>query len=205
MKRTFSALLTGAFLVASGVVMTEAVSAQPFAPDDTARISFAYGAGSGGLANADINNPQMSKNGRFVVFESVATNLVAQTQQKGSITLNGKKQVYLYDRQGGSLELISVTMEGDPSPVDCFEPTVSNDGRYVAFVADLRNGADGVGTRGKDTFEKFNDSVGPADPKSRLCQEGACNQNYHLALFFQGKHILVRDRAANKTPACLSV
>jgi Tol biopolymer transport system component len=179
--------------------MTEAVFAQPFAPDDTARISFAYGAGSGGLANADINNPQMSKNGRFVVFESAATNLVAQTQQKGSITLNGKKQVYLYDRQGGSLELISVTMEGDPSPVDCFEPTVSNDGRYVAFVADLRNGADGVGTKGKDTFLKFNGSVGPADPKSKLCQEGACNQAVHLALFFQGKHILVRDRAANKT------
>ena len=199
MKRTFSALLSGAFLVASGVVMMEAVSAQPFAPNDTARISFAYGTGSGGLANADINNPQMSKNGRFVVFESAATNLVAQTQEKASIALNGKKQVYLYDRQGGSLELISVTREGDPSPVDCFEPTVSNDGRYVAFVADLRNGADGFGTKGKATFLKFNDSVGPANPSSKLCQEGACNGGYHLALFFQGRHILIRDRAANKT------
>lgn len=199
MKRTFSALLSGAFLVASGVVMMEAVSAQPFAPNDTARISFAYGTGSGGLANADINNPQMSKNGRFVVFESAATNLVAQTQEKASIALNGRKQVYLYDRQAGAIELVSVTMTGDPSPVDCYEPTVSNDGRFVAFVADLRDGADPVspGKKGKAIFkESFNSLVGPDKPS---IGKDIYNQRFHVGIFFPGRHILVRDRLANQT------
>jgi Tol biopolymer transport system component len=163
MKRIIS-LVVGA---AVGVLPALMAKAQPFAADDTARISFAGGVGSGGLANADVNNPQMSKNGRFVVFESAATNMVAQTQDKPSITLNGRKQVYMYDRQAGTLELVSVTMSGDPSPVDCYEPSVSNDGRYVAFVADLRDGADPVnpGKKGKAIFkESFNFLVGPDKP-----------------------------------------
>lgn len=198
MKRIYSLLLGGAALVALGSV----TNAQPFSPDDTARLSFAYGTGSGGAGDADIENPEMSKNGRFVVFESTATNLVAVTQQQAAVVLNGKKQVYLYDRQANSLELVSVTRSGSASPVDCYEPSVSNDGRYVAFVADLRNGADSSdpSRTGKEIFgEDFNGSVGPSPASSKACEEGACNGSWHVALFFPGRHILMRDRYANET------
>ena len=121
MKRIMS-LVVGA---AVGFLPAVEVKAQPFAANDTARISFASGLGSGGDTNADVINPQMSKNGRFVVFESTSTNLVAKTQDKDPVTLNGKRQVYLYDRQANSLELISLTLDGSPSPVDCYEPSVS--------------------------------------------------------------------------------
>lgn len=195
MKRIFSLLLGGALLVAGGSV----AGAQPFSPGDTARISFAYGTGSNGTADADIANPQMSKNGRFVVFESTATNLVAMTQQQASVVLNGKKQIYLYDRQANSLELVSVTMDGQPSPVDCYEPSVSNDGRYVAFVADLRDGAV-PGLTGKAIYaSNFDQFVGPRPPSSDACEKGACNDDFTVALFFPGRHILTRDRLANET------
>jgi len=198
MKRIIS-LVVGA---AVGILPTLMAKAQPFAADDTARISFSGGTGSGGASNADVINPQMSKNGRFVVFESTSTNLVAKTQDKDPVTLNGKKQVYLYDRQANSLELVSLTLDGSASPVDCYEPSVSNDGRYVAFVADLRDGSDTSNpTRtGKEIFaEEFNRSVGPRDASSKVCQEGDCNQPFHLALFYPGRHILMRDRFANQT------
>lgn len=198
MKRIIS-VVVGAAL---GALPSLMAAAQPFAADVTNRISFAEGLGSGGDTDADVINPQMSKNGRFVVFESTSTNLVARTQEQDPVVLNGKRQVYLYDRQANALELVSVTLEGNASPVDCYEPAVSNDGRFVAFVADLRDGADTANPAktGKELFaENFNPSVGPRAPSSQACQAGDCNQGFHVALFFPGRHILIRDRLANVT------
>jgi Tol biopolymer transport system component len=178
MKRPISHLVLGWL----ALIGTHSAFAQPFTQADTKRISVASGTGTP-FPDADVINPRMSKNGRFVVFESTASNLVTASQLISPITFNGKRQIYLYDRQSDSLELISVTggfipEGGQPSPVDCYEPAVSNDGRYVFFVMDLS------GPTGRDTWLQFNTDIG-------------IYENHQLNKFYPGKHVVARDRLTN--------
>lgn len=67
----------------------------------------------------------LSANGRYVVFMSMASNLVGVS---GS-------HVYRHDRTTGSTVLVSVAASGNPSAVGGFSPSVSADGRFVAFAS----------------------------------------------------------------------
>jgi Tol biopolymer transport system component len=81
----------------------------------------------------------ISANGRYVAFVSNALDLAPGA--------NGKYQVFLRDRQMSTTELISRSPEGAGGSWDSFTPSVSADGRFVAFasaannlVSDDRNG-----------------------------------------------------------------
>lgn len=76
--------------------------------------------------NGDSSFGDMSADGRFVVFHSQATNLA------GTDT-NDEWDVYLLDRDTGALEIVSRTEDGAQANGSSFHPSVSNDGRYVAF------------------------------------------------------------------------
>jgi Tol biopolymer transport system component len=77
--------------------------------------------------------PAISGDGRFVAFESDATDLVADDR-------NGI-DVFVRDRREGITERVSAGIAGD-----CTRPSISADGRFVAFVANVRSPAepDGV-------------------------------------------------------------
>jgi Tol biopolymer transport system component len=73
----------------------------------------------------------MSGNGRYVAFESDASNLPG-----GTDTLD----VYLHDVKTGITRLMSKTSAGVPGDSDSGAPvSVSSDGRYVAFESDADN------------------------------------------------------------------
>lgn len=110
---------------------------------NTARIS----APSGGLpqSNGDSFAPSFSTDGRFVVFYSDASNLVTGDT-------NGKQDIFLHDRQTKTTELISVASGGGPGNNGSMNPSISNDGRYVAFMSMASNLVSGD-TNGKwDVF-----------------------------------------------------
>jgi hypothetical protein len=88
---------------------------------------------SGNSASEDV---ALSTSGRYAVFWSSATDLV-----EGD--LDGTWQVYVTDFRSGTVELVSVDWRGDPGNDASFIPTISGDGRSVAFssVADLVRGA----------------------------------------------------------------
>ncbi len=102
-------------------------------------------------AENDGNNPSldgidMSDDGRFVVFYSGATNLVAGDT-------NGVIDVFLRDRQDGTTERASVDGGGGQLVGQSTFPTVSDDGRFVSFlvgdsppVAQVRDRQDGTTT-----------------------------------------------------------
>ena len=77
----------------------------------------------------DSTNARVSRNGRFVVFQSTATNLVSP-----ATTIN-RSHVYLLDRQAGTVELVSVNISGGEGAADSTNPSVSDDGRYVTFAS----------------------------------------------------------------------
>jgi hypothetical protein len=92
---------------------------------DYERISIAT---NGAQANGPSDGPAVSSNGRFVAFTSVASNLVAQDG-------NGARDVFLRDRQTQTTARVSVLLDGTESSADSFDPSISADGRYVAYVA----------------------------------------------------------------------
>ncbi len=71
-------------------------------------------------------SPAISADGRFVAFESYATNLVAGDT-------NNFSDIFVRDRQSGTTERVSVDSGGAEANHDSFEPSISADGRFVAF------------------------------------------------------------------------
>lgn len=76
-------------------------------------------------------NPRITKDGRFVVFESNSSTLVEGAGQD--------VQIYLHDRRTGSTELISRSATGESANSMATKPSVSDDGRYVVYQSKATN------------------------------------------------------------------
>jgi Tol biopolymer transport system component len=83
--------------------------------------------GNGGSAN-----PALSADGRFVAFQSYATNLVPGDT-------NGVTEVFVRDRQTGVTERVSVDSAGIEGNDLSIWPALSGDGRFVAFISFATN------------------------------------------------------------------
>jgi Tol biopolymer transport system component len=82
--------------------------------------------GAGAEAHGDSSRPSISADGRYVAFESLASDLVADDT-------NGVCDVFVHDRQTGSTTLVSVTPGGAGGNGPSSDPSISADGRSVAF------------------------------------------------------------------------
>ena len=80
----------------------------------------------GELANGDSYGQSVTPNGRYVVFTSVADNLVRNAT-------NGQHNIFVRDLRTGITRLASVGYHGVPADGGNFEPSISAHGRYVAF------------------------------------------------------------------------
>ncbi len=108
----------------------------------TERVSVDSG---GGESDGDSNLASISADGRFVAFESTATNLVANDT-------NGKKDVFVRDRQAGTTEIASVDSSGNFGDGDSRAAAISSDGRFVAFESAATNLVAGDGNGVHDVF-----------------------------------------------------
>ena len=81
---------------------------------------------NGEEANASSDDTVISENGRFVVFESYASNLVENDT-------NGRIDFFVYDLLENKIERISVDSNGDGKIDYSSSPSITGDGRYVAF------------------------------------------------------------------------
>ncbi len=86
-----------------------------------------------GLGNGDSVAPSVSSTGRFVAFESAASNII------GSDT-NGLKDIFIHDRTTRKNRRVSVrSNEKQAWGGDSRRPSISASGRYVAFESDATN------------------------------------------------------------------
>ncbi|HEX2620094.1 MAG TPA: hypothetical protein VHL11_08100 [Phototrophicaceae bacterium] len=103
----------------------------------------------GELANSYTMDPDMSADGRYVVFASEATNLTTQTLPD-CFNQDYCPSVYLRDRdtdadgiydEPDSVEtrLVSVSSSGEPGNDGSDTPSISADGRYIAFNSSATN------------------------------------------------------------------
>jgi VCBS repeat-containing protein len=89
--------------------------------------------------------PAISSDGRYVAFTSTASNLVANDN-------NNTDDVFFWDRQTGNLTLISHTSTGNTGDKYARQPTMSSDGRYVAFSSLASNLVAGDSNNVEDIF-----------------------------------------------------
>lgn len=83
--------------------------------------------------NDDSESPSISGDGRFVVFTSFATDLIARDA-------NGwREDVFLFDRKTAELSLVSVASSGQQGNQGSWYGEISENGRYVAFASAATN------------------------------------------------------------------
>lgn len=73
-------------------------------------------------------NPAISADGRFVVFESYASNLVTGDT-------NSDSDVFLRDRATNTTKRVSVSSAGTQGNLASVRPAISADGRFIAFIS----------------------------------------------------------------------
>ena len=96
-------------------------------------------------ANGPSRNPSISADGRFVAFESEASNLVANDN-------NDEIDIIMYDRQAGTIKRVSVSSVGVEANDFSSHPEVNGDGRFVVFSSWASNLIAGDGNQDSDIF-----------------------------------------------------
>lgn len=81
---------------------------------------------NGGSANGDSEEPRISADGRYIVFQSAARDLVDDDASSW-------QDVFLYDRELDIMRLVSVDSTGVQANARSGGPDVSSDGRVIAF------------------------------------------------------------------------
>jgi Tol biopolymer transport system component len=87
---------------------------------------------AGTPGNAASSGPSLSADGRYVSFDSYATNMV-------SGDTNGVLDVFVRDRNTGTTMLVSRNSAGTQGDDGSGDPSISDDGRYVAFASGATN------------------------------------------------------------------
>ncbi len=122
--------------------------------DRSAGTTLCISTDSGGApADLDCFQPKISPDGRFVVYTSRASNLVAGDT-------NGVGDIFLYDRSNGSTQRVSVDANGLQLDGPSEDPSLTPDGRFVAFAT-------------TSAILAANDSNGAYDVYRRDLQTGA--------------------------------
>lgn len=117
---------------------------------DTGEIALASRTTSGAPSPSDTMSPTISGNGRYVAFASSGT-------QFGPAT-NGLRQVFRWDAQTDTIELVSADASGAAGVSASNDPSMSNNGRYVAFTSSATNLVPGDTNGLTDVFVKDMDS-----------------------------------------------
>ncbi len=102
----------------------------------------------GTQANAGaLNRPSVSADGRFVVFDSGASNLAANDS-------NGRDDVFIKDMLTGALARITAAdgAQQNGATQGTLRPVISGDGRYVAFASSASNLVAGDTNNALDVF-----------------------------------------------------
>ena len=88
---------------------------------------------SGAEGNSgSVYRPRLTFDGRYVAFDSAGSNLVPGDS-------NAKVDIFVHDRQTGTTERVSVDSSGTEGNGNSFDPSISADGRYVAFASQASN------------------------------------------------------------------
>jgi hypothetical protein len=109
---------------------------------------FSLADGDADGANNDSERPSISANGRYITFESKASDLVA-------VDTNGVADVFVRERNSTTISLLSVDNNDTQGNLDSINAAISANGRYVSFTTN--NNLDTADGNGKaDIYRAYN-------------------------------------------------
>lgn len=136
---------SGASISVDGNYIAFSSYADNLVPNDTNGHSdvFVYDVNSGKITRVSVSSngsepnynsyqPSISADGRYIAFMSYATNLVEGSNDYYS-------NIFVHDRNTGATTRISVSPTGEDADGNSFAPSISADGRYIAFVSYAHN------------------------------------------------------------------
>ncbi len=100
---------------------------------------------SGGEANGDSFLSDISDDGTQIVYDSVATNLVA-------VDDNDWSDIFWYDANSDSTTKISISNNNSPGNNRSIRPRISSNGRYVVYLSEADNLVAGDTNNAADIF-----------------------------------------------------
>ncbi len=103
---------------------------------DTMRLLSVSEGGEQGDRNS--SDPVISADGKFVAFQSEARNLVP-SDTNGDTDPSSGRDIFVYDVTLDTIERVSLRDNGGESNQASGEPSISGDGRYVAFQSSANN------------------------------------------------------------------
>jgi hypothetical protein len=136
----------------------------------------------------------ISGDGRWVVFASLSGKLVPND-------VNGARDVFVHDRATGSIEAVSVSSTGVFGNSDSYFPSISDDGRYVAFVSFADNLDPGDVLPG--VFDVFvRDRIAGTTELISRSSAGAPGDKESMpgSISADGRHVAFMSYATNLTP-----
>lgn len=159
---------------------------------DTERVSVATG---GAQSNVDENSFQsgISGDGRFVAFDSAASNFVPDDT-------NAVSDVFLHDRQTGVTTRISVISAGVQGNGSSVSPSISADGRYIAFFSQASNLVPGDSNGFGDAFvyERLTGRIERVSVAANGAQGN--EESIPVAISSDGHFVLISSLASNLVP-----
>jgi uncharacterized repeat protein (TIGR01451 family) len=144
--------------------------------------------------NGTSSTPSVSASGRYVAFASNATNLI------GGDT-NGAKDVFVHDRQTGTTTRVSLASDGSQANGDSFSPSISGDGRYVAFASSATNLVLGDGNDSVDIFVHDRETGQTTRVSVASDGTGANSNSYQPSISSSGQYVAFESAATNLIPA----
>ncbi len=146
---------------------------------------------AGAHGTGDSVSPAISRDGRFVAFQSSASNL-----SPGDT--NGEVDVFVHDRDTARTEQVSLSDDGVQGTASSVGPAISDDGRYIAFeswapelVPSDTNGRPDVFVRDRTSSTTTRVSV---DSKGK---QGNGHSQGRVAITGDGRTVLFESTASN--------
>jgi Tol biopolymer transport system component len=148
---------------------------------------------TGTAGNGDSFFPDISWNGRYVAYHSVASNLVPGDG-------NNTEDVFVYDRKVDTTEIISVDNEGDEGNASSVQPAISANGRFVTYQSDAPNLVPGDDNNATDIFvrDRTTDTTEIVSVTSN--GDAANGSSSQPTISANGRYVVFESDASNLVP-----
>ena len=146
----------------------------------------------GGDANNGSAWADVSADGRYVVFYSLATDIVAGDT-------NGKDDVFVRDMETGTTTRVSVSTVGAEANDNCRYPSISADGRYITFISSATNLVAGD-TNGKADIFRHDRTTGTTilvSVSTGGAQGDDHSRYYYSDISADGRYVVFSSQATN--------
>ncbi|MBN1529213.1 MAG: hypothetical protein JW895_09145 [Thermoleophilaceae bacterium] len=183
--------------LAAGVLLAGLVAAVAWAAkDDTTLVSRVSGPNGAG-ADGNSYDASVSADGRYVAFESVANNLSGED-------VDNVSDIFRRDLQTGVLTLVSRATgpAGAGGTTNSYLPSISADGRYVAF----ESGADNLSAEDNNTYVNVfvrdlqENTTTLVSRATGAAGTGGDDNSYDASISADGRYVAFESIADNLSP-----